>query len=193
DLRLTGTGLEPKLDGTATANDLVLSLPFSRLHVRRGTAYFSPDGAVMNPRLDISAVSEVRDYRINVYIYGTAEDPKTTFSSQPPLPQEEIIALLATGAAFEELTGNANVVAGRAGWLLLQKLYRKVFGGGDPGERGENDFLERFDVNLGPVDPQTGAQSIVTRFKIDENWVLIATSGIGGGVQGKVKYLIRFR
>ncbi len=68
-----------------------------------------------------------------------------------------------------------------------------MFGGGDPGERGENDFLERFDVNLGPVDPQTGAQSIVTRFKIDENWVLIGTTGIEGGVQGKVKYLVRFR
>nr|MBA3351165.1 translocation/assembly module TamB domain-containing protein [Blastocatellia bacterium] len=191
DLRLTGTGLEPKLDGTATANDLVLSLPFSRLHVRRGTAYFSPGGAVMNPRLDISAVSEVRDYRINVYIYGTAEDPKTTFSSQPPLPQEEIIALLATGATFEELTGNANVVAGRAGWLLLQKLYRKVFGGGSGS--GDSDFLDRFDVNLGPPDPQTGEQSIVTKFRIDENWVLIGTTGIEGGVQGKVKYLIRFR
>lgn len=193
DLKLGGTGLEPTLDGTASANDLVLSLPFSRLRVTRGSVYFSPGGAVMNPRLDINAVSELRDYRINVYIYGTAEDPKTTFSSQPPLPQEEIIALLATGATFEELTGNANVVAGRAGWLLLQKLYRKVFGGGDPGERGENDFLERFDVNLGPLGPQTGAQSIVTRFRIDENWVLIGTTGIGGGVQGRLKYLIRFR
>ncbi len=97
------------------------------------------------------------------YIYGTAEDPQTTFSSQPPLPQEEIIALLATGATFEELTGDANVVAGRAGWLLLQKLYRKVFGGGS--DEGENDFLDRFDVSLGPVDPQTGAQSVVTRFE----------------------------
>ncbi|MBA3351154.1 MAG: hypothetical protein H0U23_01790 [Blastocatellia bacterium] len=48
-------------------------------------------------------------------------------------------------------------------------------------------------MNLGPVDPQTGAQSIVTRFKIDENWVLIGTTGIEGGVQGKVKYLVRFR
>lgn len=83
------------------------------------------------------------------------------------------------------------MLAGRAGWLLLQKLYRKVFGNGDS-TKGESDFLERFDVSLGPVDPQTGAQSIVTRFKIDENWVLIGTTGIGGGVQGKLKYLIRF-
>ncbi len=56
-----------------------------------------------------------------------------------------------------------------------------------------DDRTPTIGMNLGPVDPQTGAQSIVTRFKIDENWVLIGTTGIEGGVQGKVKYLVRFR
>ena len=41
--------------------------------------------------------------RGRVYISGTPSDPVTVFTSDPPLPQEEIVALLGTGATTEEL------------------------------------------------------------------------------------------
>jgi len=53
--------------------------------------------------------------------------PEAVFTSEPPLPQEEIISLLATGATRAELTGNNNVLAGRAATLLVTQLYRKFF------------------------------------------------------------------
>ena len=53
--------------------------------------------------------------------------PEAIFTSEPPLPQEEIISLLATGVTRGELVGNNNVLAGRAAMLLIQQLYQKVF------------------------------------------------------------------
>ncbi len=49
------------------------------------------------PQLNIQATSTLQDYNINVFIYGPRKDPKTVMSSEPPLPQEDIVALLATG------------------------------------------------------------------------------------------------
>ncbi len=191
NLRLSGTGLAPTLVGTAEVKDLVASLPFSRLRIVRGFITFTPGGALLNPTLDLRGVSEIRDYRIDIYISGTAQNPETLFVSRPPLPQEEIISLLATGATREELTGNENVLAGRATWLFLQNLYGKIFGG----DMGGDDiaFLDRIDVDLGGVDPQTGEQSLVTRFDITKNWRLIGIANVGGGVQGRIKYVMRFR
>ena len=62
---------------------------------------------------NIQATSTMQDYNIGVYIYGTADDPKTVFSSEPPLPQEDIIALLATGATASQLTARRRR---RTGW-----------------------------------------------------------------------------
>ena len=112
----------------------------------------------------------IRDYTINVYIYGTSLAPEAIFTSEPPLPQEEIISLLATGTTREELTGNNNVLAGRAAMLLVQQLYRKVFKKGQ-GTQSSSVF-DRLDLDVGTVDPRTGQQQATARFKINDQFVL---------------------
>ena len=79
------------------------------------------------PVLDLQGTSLIRDYTVRVYVYGTADAPEAVFTSEPPLPQEEIISLLATGTTREELASGGNVLAGRALMLLGQQLYQKVF------------------------------------------------------------------
>jgi len=69
----------------------------------------------------------IRDYTVHVYVYGTSLAPEAVFSSEPPLPQEEIISLLATGVTRGELIGTTMFLAGRAAMLLVQQLYQKVF------------------------------------------------------------------
>jgi autotransporter translocation and assembly factor TamB len=112
------------------------------------------------------------------------------FTSEPPLPQEEVISLLATGTTRQELSGNTNVLAGRAAMLLVQQLYRKIFKKGQPTE--SNSVFDRLQVDIGGVDPRTGHQQATTRFKVNENWVLVGDIGVGGEFRGLVKYLIRF-
>ena len=107
------------------------TLPFSTLTIEYGFLYFDPDDS-LNPRIELHGTSLLRDYTIHVFVYGTALAPEAVFSSEPPLPQEEIISLLATGVTREELTGSGNVLAGRAGLLLVKQLYRKIFKKGAP-------------------------------------------------------------
>ncbi len=190
DLHLTGTGLHPGLDGYVRLDNVDATLPFSRLEISSGFLYFDPSDP-LNPKIDMHGRSVIRDYTVNVYIYGTSLAPEAIFTSEPPLAQEEIISLLATGTTREELTGNNNVLAGRAAMLLVQQLYRKVFKKGQ-GTQSSSVF-DRLDLDVGTVDPRTGQQQATARFKINDQFVLLGDLGVGGDYRGMVKYLIRFR
>jgi autotransporter translocation and assembly factor TamB len=189
DLRLSGTGARPALEGLVRLEKVEATLPFSRLEISYGFLYFNPDDP-LNPKIDLHGTSVVQDYTIHVFIYGTSLAPEAVFSSEPPLPQEEIISLLSTGTTREQLTGNNNVLAGRAGMLLVQQLYRKIFKKGQATQ--SNSVFDRFDLDLGAVDPRTGQQQAVARFKINDQFVLVGDVGVGGDYKGMLKYLIRF-
>jgi autotransporter translocation and assembly factor TamB len=189
DLKLTGTGLRPQLQGVVQMENVEATLPFSRLEVSRGSLTFTPDDS-MNPRIDLQGTSVIRDYTVRVYVYGTVLSPQAVFTSEPPLPQEEIISLIATGATRQELS-TGNVLAGRAAMLLVQQLYRKIVKKGEPTE--SNTVFNRLDLDLGTVDPRTGQQQATVRFKIDDHLVLTGDVGVHGDFRGKLKYLIRFR
>jgi autotransporter translocation and assembly factor TamB len=190
DLKFGGTGLEPWLEGNATIENFVATLPFSRLTVSRGLVYFTRDDP-FNPKLDIQAASELREHNISVYIYGSANDPQTVFSSEPPLPQEDIISLLATGTTTTELASNPDVIAGRAAVLVFQKYYRKIFKRGEPSE--QESFLDRFNLDVGGVDSRTGQQEVSAQFKLGEQFYLIGDLGVEGNVSTRLQYLIRFK
>ncbi len=190
DLKLIGTGLHPGLQGTVRLEEVEATLPFSRLEIAYGYLYFNPDDS-LNPRIDLHGTSLIRDYTVHVYVYGSSLSPEAIFTSEPPLPQEEIISLLATGTTRQELTGNNNVLAGRAAMLLVQQLYRKVFKKGEPTK--SNSVFDRLSVDIGQVDPKTGQQTATARYKINQNFVLVGDLGVAGDFRGVLKYLIRFR
>jgi len=189
DLKLTGTGVRPQLDGVVQLKNVEATLPFSRLQVSSGVLYFDRSDS-MNPRIDLQGTSVIRDYTVRVYVYGTLLSPEAIFTSEPPLAQEEIISLIATGATRQELS-TSNVLAGRAAMLLVQQLYRKVFKKGQPTET--NPVFNRLDLDLGTIDPRTGQQQATVRFKLNDHLVLTGDVGVHGDFRGKLKYLIRFR
>jgi TamB, inner membrane protein subunit of TAM complex len=190
DMHVGGTGLHPQLQGMVRLENLEATLPFSRLEIASGFVYFDPSDS-FNPRLELHGTSVIRDYTIHVYIYGTALAPEAIFTSEPPLAQEEIISLLATGTTREELTASNNVLAGRAAMLLVQQLYRKIFKKGEPTQT--NSIFDRLDVDVGTVDPRTGRQQATARFKVNDQFIIVGDIGVGGDYRGMVKYLIRFR
>jgi hypothetical protein len=190
DLHLIGTGLHPGLQGLVRLEKVEATLPFSRLEIAYGFLYFDPSDS-LNPKIDLHGRSVIRDHIIHVYVYGTSLAPEAIFTSEPPLPQEEIISLLATGTTREELTGNNNVLAGRAATLFVTQLYRKVF---KKGQATRSDTLfDRLDVDFGTVDPRTGQQQATARLKLNDQFVLMGDLGVGGEWRGMIKYLIRFR
>ena len=190
DMRVTGTGLEPLVDGSVRLQNLDVTLPFSRLEITRGLLYFNPQEP-FNPNLDIQGTSLIQDYTVRVNVYGTADRPEAIFSSQPPLPQEDIITLLSTGVTREQLASGGNVLAGRALILLGKQLYQKLFKKettADP-----NSFFDRLDVEVGGVDTRTGQQTATARYRATDQIRLIGEIGVQGDFRGTVKYLIRFR
>jgi autotransporter translocation and assembly factor TamB len=189
DLHLTGNGLQPALQGLVRLENVEATLPFSRLEIAQGFLYFDPSDS-FNPKIDLQGTSLIRDYTVHVYVYGTSLSPEAVFSSEPPLPQEEIISLLATGVTRGELVGN-NVLAGRAAMLLIQQLYQKVFKKGQATK--SNSVFDRLQVDVGQVDPRTGQQTATARFKVNDKFVLVGDLGVGGDFRGMVKYLIRFK
>ncbi len=189
DLKLTGTGLKPGLQGMVKMEGVEATLPFSRLDVSRGSLTFNPNDST-NPTIDLQGTSVIRDYTVRVYVYGTLLSPQAIFTSEPPLPQEEIISLIATGATRQELS-TGNVLAGRAAMLLFQQLYRKIIKKGEPTD--SNTVFNRLDLDLGTIDPRTGQQQATVRFKISDQIVLTGDVGVHGDFRGKLKYLIRFR
>jgi hypothetical protein len=190
DLHLIGTGLHPGIEGMVRLENLEATLPFSRLEVSYGYLSFDPSDS-FNPKIELHGTSVIRDYTIHVYVYGTALAPEAVFTSEPPLPQEEVISLLATGATREELTGNNSVLAGRAATLLVQQLYHKIFKKSG-GETQNSSIFNRLDVDFGQTDPRTGQRQATARFKVNDQFVLLGDLEVTGGFKGMVKYLIRF-
>jgi autotransporter translocation and assembly factor TamB len=189
DLNLGGTGKAPTLDGTVRIENFVASLPFSKLRVTNGFVYFTKDDPFI-PHLNIQAASTLQDYEVNVYIYGTAQDPKTVMSSEPPLRQQDIVSLLATGATTSSLNSGTGL-AGRAAVLLAQSIYHKIFKAKPPTDN--ESFASRFKVDVGGVDPRTGQQEISSSFKLSGDLYLIGDIDVGGDLRGMVRYLLRFR
>jgi TamB, inner membrane protein subunit of TAM complex len=191
DLHLGGTGMEPWVDGNVRIEQLRTSLPFSTLEIDNGLVYFTKDEPFI-PQFDIRGTSQIRDYNVSAYIFGDMTNPQATFTSNPPLPQTEIIALIATGVTSKELAGNPSVLAGKAAMLLFQKLYRSVFKR-NSSEPPKDTLLSRIDFDVGTTDPKTGRQAASVRFPLNDNIVLVGGLDVGGNFRGQVKYLIRFR
>jgi hypothetical protein len=191
DLRLGGTGLEPWLDGTVNVEQLTASLPFSRLQIQDGRIFFTRQQPFV-PQLNLRGTSTIRDYDVTVFITGSAYEPEALFTSDPPLPQSEVVSLLATGMTTAELTRDPNALAGRAAILLFQRAYNSVFRRNKP-PADHDSFLSRIRFDIGVTDPKTGRQATTLGIPLSENVVLMGGIDVGGNFQGQVKYLIRFK
>lgn len=191
DLHLGGTGLEPWMDGTINIERLVASLPFSRLTIESGQVFFTRQAPFV-PQLNLRGNSTIRDYDVSVFITGPVTDPNAVFTSQPPLPQAEVVSLLATGMTTSELGRDPNALAGRAAILVFQKLYNSIFRRNRPPAENES-FLSRIQFDIGSTDPKTGRQSTTLGIPLSDRITLTGGLDVGGNFKGQVKYLIRFK
>ena len=193
DLKLGGTGLAPWLEGNIHIREFTASLPFSRLEVDDGLIYFQQARPFI-PLVNIRGHSTIRNYDVRAYVYGAASAPTAVFSSDPPLPQSEVVSLLATGTTTTELGSDPNALAGRGAILLFQKLYRSVFKRGAPTDSlTDNTVLENVQFDIGSTDPSTGQSGANLRIPLAKDIVLVGGVDVTGNFRGQVKYLVRFK
>lgn len=62
-------------------------------------SFFNP--TTVEPYLDFKGETFVKDYRVTIALSGLASNVRPEFSSSPPLPPEDILALLALGESFK--------------------------------------------------------------------------------------------
>ena len=125
DLRIRGTADRPVAIGRVSANEGgEISFNGTKYRLERGEVTFS-NPAKTEPIVDIQAATRVRDYDITVNISGNVSKSnglKATWHSEPPLPEADVIALLALGRTREEsaaLQGSGSSGFGGAASNLL--------------------------------------------------------------------------
>ena len=105
DLRLAGTIDQPRVIGAIQLEqDGRLYFGDRVYYLERGTVRF-PDSARIEPELDVHAYTRSGEYIINLGLTGRLNEVTTTFTSDPPLSRNDVIAVLLTGKTMAENRG----------------------------------------------------------------------------------------
>jgi len=102
DLRLRGTAAKPALLGRVEVLEGEINFNGAKYRLERGEVLFQSPVSI-KPVLDLQATTRVRDYDITVSINGDTSKPLSVkYRSDPPLPEADIVALLAVGQTREQ-------------------------------------------------------------------------------------------
>jgi len=102
DLRLRGTAAKPALLGRVEVLEGEVNFNGAKYRLERGEVLFQSPVSI-KPVLDLQATTRVRDYDITVSINGDTSKPLSVkYRSDPPLPEADIVALLAVGQTREQ-------------------------------------------------------------------------------------------
>ena len=96
DLHLRGTVASPSLLGSVSITEGNAIIAGTRYDLQRGDIVFS-NPVRIEPTIDLSATARVEDYDITLGLHGTPQKLAVTYRSDPPLPEADVVALLALG------------------------------------------------------------------------------------------------
>lgn len=102
DLRIIGNIDNPKPIGTATAVQGKILFKDRSFQIQNGLMEFD-NPTLINPRFEVLAFTELGNRRIQLFATGRLDSPKVEFSSNPPLPEPEILNLLALGVTGDDI------------------------------------------------------------------------------------------
>jgi len=96
DLRLRGTVASPSLLGRVSITEGSAMIAGTRYELQRGDVNFT-NPVRIEPAIDLNATAHVEDYDITLGLHGTPDKLAVTYRSDPPLPEADVVALLALG------------------------------------------------------------------------------------------------
>ncbi|MCL2877170.1 MAG: translocation/assembly module TamB domain-containing protein [Acidobacteria bacterium] len=126
-LRVVGTYREPSVTGRVTLTEGgTIILNQREYYLDRGVVTFVSQTRV-EPELEIQARTKVAEYEITLQLTGNPERMTTILSSDPALPERDVMSLLLTGRTSAETQGREmqvmqtqalSILAGQAGEQL---------------------------------------------------------------------------
>jgi translocation and assembly module TamB len=113
DILLRGTTDDPRIGGEARMIRGSYTFAGTRFELTRGEIEFD-ENTPIDPRLDIVAETDRQGFEVQAKVQGSAQQPEISFTSTPPLPEEEILARLLFGGSITELSATDVLQLGAA-------------------------------------------------------------------------------
>lgn len=110
---IRGTTSDPRIGGEARVIRGSYSFAGTRFELTSGRITFD-ENVPIDPRLDILAETRRNGLNVDVTVRGNALSPEIAFSSDPALPEEEILAQLLFGGSITELAATDALQLGAA-------------------------------------------------------------------------------
>jgi translocation and assembly module TamB len=206
-LALRGTIAEPTILGTLETQDGRVTFRRNRFVLENAVVRFDDPGRI-NPYIDLRATTRIRTYDVTMWLQGRAEDLTIRLASEPPLAQEDLLALVTVGATKSELgsSGGGSVFATEAAQLISKELL-----GGElnaptvdilefgKNEAGESEFRvgkrvnDRTLVTYSGSFSESGKQKIRIEYQLFGPVLIAGEQVFSGGVGGDVILRFRFR
>ena len=188
DIALGGTGAAPKLTGFANVDRMVLKLPFSLLKITKGVVTMNPENP-FTPKLDVRGESRIDSNDIALYVYGDAANPKTRFTSTPPLSEADIVTLLGTGMTLGgDNAQMASEAMTRAAFLVIEETYRKIF----HKKKTVSADPPRLHTTFNPSGANRTDDSMQAMYDITPKFRFIGRFSQSGRMKGLLGYVLRF-
>lgn len=164
DVRLTGTGRVPVLEGRIYLTQTALLLPAGRLTLTGGTVLFSRDDPFL-PTIEAVGEARMLGHDIRAGITGPYDNPEIELSSTPPLGQEALLVLLLTGQLQQSATGvDDRATATTVAVYIAQDTLGRLFAGDGP--VNEDSIFERLDLLYGEDVSQNGTETFDAAFRL---------------------------
>ncbi|MGI8735192.1 MAG: translocation/assembly module TamB domain-containing protein [Pyrinomonadaceae bacterium] len=144
-LQINGPVKDPVISGRITATSGTLNFRNDRYEITRALMDL-PAGRNADPIVNIQGEAQIRGYRVTVTLTGPLSQPQAVVSSEPSLPQADVVALITTGQLSTSDT-SASVLSqsglGTATSLLTDALINA------PAQRATSKLfgLSRFEIN----------------------------------------------
>ncbi|WP_374445002.1 translocation/assembly module TamB domain-containing protein [Stella sp.] len=204
NLRVAGTLDAPQVTGAIETVRGRYDLLGRRFTVERGVISF--DGAPTDARLDLLATATANQLKATVTVAGSATQPTLTLGSDPPLPQDEVLAQVLFGRSTSQVTpGQAVQLAQAAAELaglgsgsgivdrVRQTLGLDALDIG--GEDGTSVTLGRYvtDDVFVKVNPNPGENASAVGVEIQVLPNVTVDAGVGGdGTSVGIKYRLDY-
>ena len=144
-MQINGPVKDPVISGRVTATSGTLNFRYDRYEIVRALMDL-PARRNADPIVNIQGETQIRGYRVTVTLTGPLSQPQAVVSSDPALPQADVVALITTGQLSTGDT-SASVLSqsglGTATSLLTDALINA------PAQRATSKLfgLSRFEIN----------------------------------------------
>jgi hypothetical protein len=205
-LRVRGTVAQPTVLGTIATQDGRVTFRRNVFTLENAVVRFD-DPRNLNPYLDVRATTRIRTYDVTMRLVGRVDDLSIRLTSEPPLPQEDLLALVTLGATRAELGSSGGLTfAGEAAQMVSRELlglesstpivdiieFRRS-------EAGQTEFRvgkrlnERTTVIYSGSSAEGGQQKLRVEYQVLGPLLLGGEQSFSGGFGGDFILRLRFR